>query len=108
MVDRMEKIDELVGQEVAKELQKLFPEFFITVTEVEVAKDLGFAKIWIASFKGADEATKLANTYAKEVQKQIAKRLTIYRTPKIRFYPDNREIRAQRIEKLVRDIKKES
>lgn len=108
MVNRMEKVDELVGQEVAKELQKLFPDFFMTVTEVEVAKDLGFAKIWIASIKGADEAAELANKYAKEVQKGIAEKLTIRRTPRLRFYPDNREIRAQKIEKIIREIKQES
>jgi ribosome-binding factor A len=104
----MEKIDELIQQEVAKGLQKHLPDYFITVTEVEVSKDLGFAKIWITSIKDLEESVKVAQECAKEIQNDIAKKLVLRKMPKIRFYADKRPAYGQKIEKIIKEIKEDS
>lgn len=105
--DRMDKIDELVKREVAVILQMLFPDYIITVTQVKVSKDLSFSKIWISSNGDDIELLKLCKLEAKEIRQKLAKNVVLRRVPYIQFVLDQTEKEADKIERLISDIKKE-
>ena len=107
MVSRMEKVDELIQQEVSRELHRLLPDFFITITITEVSRDLAYAKIWITSLVDIDKAVEQANLCKNEIQKTLALKVPLRKHPKINFVADTREIKAQRIDQLIEETKKE-
>jgi len=100
----MEKVNELVAHEVAKVLGRLLPDFLVTITEVEVSKDLAYAKIWISSLKSDEITRKSCSECSHEIQSHLAKTLDMRKTPKVRFLIDKRERQAQKIEELIREI----
>lgn len=104
-VNRMDKIDELVKHEVAIELQSVFPEKIISVTQVEVSRDLSFAKVWIGSIDETENVVKECQHIAMEIQMVLAKKLIMRRVPKLRFYADNSSFEAAKIEKLIEETK---
>lgn len=103
--DRMDKIDELVKRDIAHILQRLFPDFIITVTQVKVSKDLAFSKIWISSTRDDQELLKLCKHEAKEIRKELAKKVVLRRVPYLQFVLDNTAKEAENIEKLIKETK---
>lgn len=65
----------------------------LTVVRVEVAHDLSFAKVYISSLGGIAEATaacKALNGNAKGyIRKEVGLRLSLRKTPDLRFVPDD-------------------
>lgn len=65
----------------------------LTVVRAEVAHDLSFAKVYISSLGGIEEAEaacKALNGNAKGyIKKELGVRLYLRKTPDIRFIPDN-------------------
>ena len=65
----------------------------LTVVRVEVAHDLSYAKVYVSSLGGINEATdacKALNGNAKGyIRKEIGLRLSLRKTPDIRFIPDD-------------------
>jgi ribosome-binding factor A len=104
--DRMDQVDKLVKKDVAVILQRLFPEYIVAVTQVKVSKDLSFSKIWIAGSGDTEELLKLVKREAKEIRRELAKKLVLRRIPYLQFILDNTELEADKIEKLFLEIKK--
>jgi ribosome-binding factor A len=81
---------------------------FATVTDVEVAHDLRFVKIYV-SIMGSDEekAESMAGLEAATgfIRKHIGSRVRLRFTPEIRFYLDKSLDRAMRINELLENIK---
>jgi len=107
MTERMPQVDELVKQEIAKIILRLFPEEFITVTQVHVTKDLSFAKVWISSFKNVESSVKKCESKAKEIRQVLAGRISLRKVPSLHFVPDQTEEKAENIDRLLDKIKKE-
>lgn len=107
MSDRMEKVDELVNHEISILLLKLFPDKIITVTNVEVSKDLGFAKVWISALDDPGKTLIDCQREAATITKVLSKKLELRKHPKIRFYLDNSPSYASKIENLIEEIHKE-
>ncbi len=65
----------------------------LTVVRVEVAHDLSFAKAYVSSLGGineAEEACKALNGNAKGfIRKELGARISIRKIPDIRFVPDD-------------------
>ncbi len=65
----------------------------LTVVRVEVAHDLSYAKAFISSLGGikeAEDACKALNGNAKGyIRKEVGLRLSLRKTPDIRFIPDD-------------------
>lgn len=65
----------------------------LTVVRVEVAHDLSFAKAYISSLGGieeAKEACKALNGNAKGyIRKEVGLRLSLRKTPDLKFIPDD-------------------
>lgn len=65
----------------------------LTVVRTEVAHDLSFCKAYVSSLGGIEEAKqacKVLNGSAKGyIRKELGARLTIRKTPDLRFIPDD-------------------
>ncbi|MBQ9945915.1 MAG: 30S ribosome-binding factor RbfA [Clostridia bacterium] len=65
----------------------------LTVVRVEIAHDLSYAKVYVSSLGGieeAKEACKALNGNAKGyIRKEVGLRLSLRKTPDIRFIPDD-------------------
>ena len=103
----MDKINKLTKQEIAREIQRLFPEKIISVTGVEVSRDLSFAKVWISTIEELDKTVKECQSEVLEIQRELAKKLILRRIPKLHFYADNSSREVAKIERLIKETKED-
>ena len=84
-------------------------EAMLTVVRVEVAHDLSFAKVYISALGGiseAETACKALNGNAKGfIKKELGVRLTIRKTPDIRFIPDDSIEKSMELFKKLNSVK---
>lgn len=93
---RMLKLGEQIRDEISKliMLQKVKDprvSTFLSINRVEVAKDLAYAKVYVSSFLNESQIKKGVeglNSAAGFIQSSIAKKLTIYKFPKLTFVED--------------------
>ena len=93
---RMLKLGEQIRDEISKliMLQKVKDprvSTFLSIKRVEVAKDLAYAKVYVSSFLNESQVKKGVeglNSAAGFIQSSIAKKLTIYKFPKLTFVED--------------------
>jgi len=106
VTSRMQKFDELVKRELSSEIQILFPDSFISITQVHVSKDLSFAKVWLTTpTKDIDDMVKRVQSKAPEIRKVLAKKIIARKVPNLYFVSDKTEEHAQKIETLLSEIK---
>jgi ribosome-binding factor A len=83
---------------------------FVTITDVEVSKDLKYAKVFYSAMgtriEKADSARTLDRTRAV-VQAELGKRLRIRQTPLISYHVDKSLDYGEKINSLLDKIKKE-
>ena len=110
---RIEKLQELIKQEVSKMLLHDIKDpriGFVTVTEVEMTGDLREATIYV-SIMGNDEQIKDSMAGLKSalgfVRREIGKRIRLRFTPEISFAPDKSLDYSEHIQKLLLQIEKE-
>ena len=81
----------------------------VTVTSVNVAPDLGSAKVWVA-LAGTKEAQEQSleglRSAAGFLRSRLAKELTTYATPEVRFEQDFGAERGARVDALLAEIKR--
>ena len=93
---RMLKLGEQIRDEISKliMLQKVKDprvSTFLTINRVEIAKDLAYAKVYVSSFLNESQVKKGVeglNSAAGFIQSSIAKKLSIYKFPKLTFVED--------------------
>ena len=110
---RIEKLQELIKQEVSKMLLYDIKDpriGFVTVTEVEMTGDLREAKIYV-SIMGNDEQVKSSweglNSALGFIRREIGKRIKIRFTPEISFALDKSLDYSEHIQKLLLKVKSE-
>lgn len=102
----MQKFDELVKRELSKEIQLLFPDSFISITQVHVSKDLSFAKIWLTTpTKDIDEMVKQVQAKRSDIRRNLSQKIIARKVPNLYFVSDKTEEHAQKIENLLSEIK---
>ena len=79
----------------------------ITVTEVRMTPDLKTARVYVTPFGGSDleELVKILTEYSHLVRKALSKRLDIKFLPKLTFVEDNSFEYAEKIERIIKEIK---
>ena len=107
-----------VGELVKQNLGELFirneakiPSFnskLITVTEVRMTPDLKTARVYVIPLGGVDtkETVRILTEYSHLVRRALSKRLDIKFLPKLTFVEDNSFEYAEKIEKIIKRIKK--
>jgi len=110
---RLEKLQELIKQEVGKMLLTDIKDSrigFVTVTGVEMTGDLREAKIYV-SIMGNDEQIKSSwdglNSALGFIRREIGKRIKIRFTPEISFALDKSLDYSEHIQKLLLKVKAE-
>ena len=80
----------------------------ITVTEVRMTPDLKTARVYVIPLGGIDtkETVSVLTEYSHLVRKALSKRLDIKFLPKLTFVEDNSFEYAEKIENIIKDIKK--
>lgn len=77
----------------------------VSVSDVEVTRDLAHAKVFVTAFDPttAAEAVKALKELAKEFRFQLGKRMRIRSLPELHFHYDDSVDRGERIEQLLKD-----
>ncbi|MAW17450.1 MAG: 30S ribosome-binding factor RbfA [Candidatus Pelagibacter sp. TMED272] len=80
----------------------------ITVTEVRMTPDLKTARVYVIPLGGIDtkETVSILTEYSHLVRKALSKRLDIKFLPKLTFVEDNSFEYAEKIENIIKEIKK--
>jgi ribosome-binding factor A len=80
----------------------------ITVTEVRMTPDLKTARVYVIPLGGAaiKETVRILTEYSHLVRKALSKRLDIKFLPKLTFVEDNSFEYAEKIEKIIKQNKK--
>ena len=77
---------------------------FVTITDVSVTNDHSFAKVY-CTFLGRNESgLKTLNRAKGFIRSELAKRLSIRRTPELSFVLDETEAQGNRIEEILKEI----
>lgn len=105
VVSRMEKIDELIKNQLSLEIRRLFPDQFFSVTQVRASKDLSYAKVWISAVDQLEEVVKLCQQNSNLIRRNLAKTIELRKMPQLHFVADKTEMEADKIEKLIKEIK---
>ena len=111
---RQLRVGELVKQNIGELLirnEAKIPSInsiLITVTEVRMTPDLKTARVYVIPLGGADtkETVRILTEYSHLVRKALSKRLDIKFLPKLTFIEDNSFEYAEKIEKIIKKIKK--
>ena len=109
---RLERVEKIIERELASILfndvknEKLK---FVSVTKVQVTKDLSIATIWYTVFgnEGEVEATKKELVDARGyLRSELAHRLDLRKTPELKFKYDESLAYGNKISKILEELKK--
>ncbi len=93
---RMERLgnqlrEEIAGMLLKHEIKDPRVNEFLSINKVEVAKDLAFAKVYVSSFMddaSVERGVEGLQSAAGFIQSTIAKKISIYRFPRLTFVAD--------------------
>ncbi len=110
MTRRIERVNELIHEEVGKILSKdvtLSGSYLITITTVETSRDLRNCTIRYSVLPdvAVDEVKQFLEEVVGDVQYALMKRLKMHPVPRISFVYDPTEKEAAHIEQLLEDVK---
>jgi len=78
---------------------------FVTVSDVEVSRDLAIAKIYVSLFdadaKAVTEKMTILTEAANYIRQEVGKRMKMRRVPHFKFYYDDALETGMRISKLL-------
>ena len=79
----------------------------ITVTEVRMTPDLKTARVYVIPLGGIEmkETVRILTEYSHLVRRALSKRLDIKFLPKLTFVEDNSFEYAEKIERIIKEIK---
>lgn len=108
---RLDRVNQLIKEEISTLLQRELKDprlGFVTVTEVETAKDLRVAKVFVSVLGNESQwtASMAALSSAKGfVRNWLRQHLDLRVTPEIDFRPDRSMEHAARIQSLLKQVK---
>lgn len=99
--DVLKYLSNIILTETRDELMKT-----ITLTEVEVSKDLSYAKVYFTSISNLthQEIEKEMNEAAPYLRGKLAKVLEVRNIPELKFIYDETIEYATKIEKIIKEI----
>ena len=103
---RIQRVSELVKQQISE----IIPDLnltgcgFVTVTSAEVSPDLKDGRVYISVIGTVEQKKRAVHTLDHEharIQSELAHRIVLKYTPRLKFVLDETESEAQRIESLL-------
>ncbi len=111
MSQRIKRVNELLREEISEILLREvdFGDTLVTITEVNTSPDLRQAKIKISvnPIEKNESALKIIKNNIYKLQQALNKKLHLKFVPKIIFEIDQAEAKAQRLEEIFKEIKKD-
>lgn len=109
---RLERVGNIISHEISSlivsgKIKDPRVGSFITVTHVEVSKDLTHAKIWVSCFDGRDKtisAVEGLSSASGFIQSILGQKLKTRYTPKLQFKADHSIEESIRIQKKISEI----
>ena len=111
---RTARVNEVILEVLAEELERMSdPRLeLITLTGVDVSRDLAFAKVYYSTMAAAaahagavdDDAEHALRAAAPHLRGLVGRQLRIRQVPKLTFVPDPGILAGQRIEEILRGI----
>ena len=106
---RIQQINELVRNHISEIITRevdLKPGIFLTVVKVDTTPDLRYAHIFVSIFpeKESEYVLKTLEKEMYQIQGKMNKKLSLHPLPRIKFEIDNTEIKADEIEKILKNI----
>jgi len=107
---RIERVSELVKQQIGEILQELnlVDCGFVTVTSASVSQDLRDGRVYVSVIGTAEQqqrALAALDEAHSHIQHELSRRVVLKYTPRLRFFLDETESRAQRIERLLDELR---
>jgi len=108
---RPERVAELIRQAVAEFLTSNVRDpriGFVTVTRVEVSADLSHASIWVSVMGSEEEKARTLeglDSAARFLRSEVSRQLRLRTSPELHFHLDRGLEHAQRIDRVLRDLK---
>ena len=108
---RLDRVNQLVREEISYLLQRELKDprlGFVTVTEVDVAKDLRTAKVYVsvlgteAEWRGSLDALRSARGF---IRNWLAPRLRLRSVPDLTFHPDRSMAHAAHIQSVLERLR---
>ena len=109
---RSQRVSDLIREEIADIIMNKVKDprlGFVTVTGAKITEDLKIATVYISILKEEEKETTLEmlNSAKGFIRSELAKRVRMKFIPSLTFRIDESLERGVRIEKLLREIKKE-
>ena len=110
--DRAERVAGLLRRELADILHSEFEyeiqRGLLSVTDVEVARDLSHARVYIAvlEIEQAPEIVRFLNEHTGQVRHELGKRIRLRLTPTLKFLHDTSSESGDRLEQLLAAARK--
>jgi ribosome-binding factor A len=80
----------------------------VSIIKVDVSQDLSYAKVYVSEVGGdADEAIKGLKNAAGYARRELSSRLTIRKTPELKFIQDDSIEHSAKISKILNEIIKD-
>lgn len=110
MHSRIDRVNELIRNTLAKIIQEeteIPPGIFLTVTKVDTSRDLRYAGVFVSVFpeKKFGKIMEILEKNAYSIQGNLNKRLSMKPLPRIEFLADRTEAEADKIEKILKNIR---
>jgi ribosome-binding factor A len=110
---RNEKIRKTLMKEIADIIQKKLNDEriggVVSITDLELAHDNSYAKVYYSVFAPEEMKTKTISAIEEDVSKiryEVGKRIRLRLTPELRFILDNSLERGARVTELINKISK--
>ena len=109
---RMARVNAQVKRELGEQVRKKLSveqHGLITITDVEVSKDLRTAKVFfsVIGVQNQEERAESAlDGIRQDLQSELAKRIKMKYTPQLTFKPDHSAERAIRVISIIEDLDK--
>ena len=101
---RIEKVNELIKDEVSKILPEIIGEDIglVTILKADVTGDLKKADVWVSILdQNPEEKFSRLEEKTSEIQREMGSRIKLRYTPKIELHLDKTGEYAQKIEKIL-------
>jgi len=79
----------------------------LAITDVKVAPDASFARVFYRTLGDRDEAAAALEKAKPYLRRRLAGELTVRRVPELDFRPDDTIERADRVEGVLRELARE-
>jgi ribosome-binding factor A len=109
---RIKRVSELVKREVSEIIQELNLTGcgFLTITAAEISADLKEGRIYLSVIGSAEQKQRALAALARQhgqIQRELAHRIVLKYTPRLKFVLDETEAQATHIEQLLNELEGE-